>query len=143
MIWMMINALQIGRVYFNKEEMRTMLKNILEKSKKRMRAVMVNAAVVICMVMLYSNSTFALQNSVYVTGTKKLAEDLLSAIQIIAIPVVLALIAFWALKRKAMDDQGDDSHLKKMQAGALITLILIETLAPLIKLILGYYNISV
>lgn len=119
-----------------------MLKNVLEKGKKGMRAVMANAAAIFYMVMLYSNSALAIQNSVYVTGTKKLAEDFLSAIQIIAIPVVLALIGFWALKRKAMDDQGDDSHLKKMQVGALITLILIETLAPLIKLILGYYNIS-
>lgn len=119
-----------------------MLKNILGKSKIRIRVLAANIAAIIWMVMLYSNPIFAIQNSVYVTGTKKLAEDFLSAIQIIAIPVVLALIAFWALKRKAMDDQGDDSHLKKMQTGALITLILIETLAPLIKLILGYYNIS-
>lgn len=119
-----------------------MLKDVLEKGKKRIRVVLANAAAIFCMAMLYSNSAFAIQSSVYVTGTRKLAEDFLSAIQIIAIPVVLALIAFWALKRKAMDDQGDDSHLKKMQAGALITLIFIETIAPLIKLILGYYNIS-
>lgn len=119
-----------------------MLKSILEKGKRGIRAAAGKAVAIFCIVMLYSSSVFAIQNSVYVTGTKKLAEDLLSAIQIIAIPVVLALIAFWALKRKAIDDQGDDAHLKKMQAGALITLILIETIAPLIKLILGYYNIS-
>ncbi len=119
-----------------------MLKNVLEKGKKGMKAVMANVVAIFYMVMLYSNSALAIQNSIYVTGTKKLLKDGLTAAQAVAAGLVLVLWVIWELKKRAGEENEEPQYSKK-QKSAIIGLIIVETIATFFGVIGGYYGITI
>lgn len=82
-----------------------------------------------------------LQNSVLVTGTKKLFADALVACQIILVPVVLALFVYWQIQKSLAEDNEDTRYTKK-QKGALIGLIVAELIGTLIGTIGDYYGLA-
>lgn len=118
------------------------LKKIFLKARGKIISIMAMAYIVLA----YHNTAYAtttdIQNSIYVTGTKRLARDFLLAVQIVAVFVVAALEGFWALQKKLNPEQEEAGYTKR-QKYAIITLIFIETIGTALGLFLGYYGISV
>lgn len=81
------------------------------------------------------------KGSIYETGTKKMFKDLLAVGQGIVAVVVLALWILWEIQKRAAEDNEEGRYSKK-QKGAIIGLILAETISTLIGIIGGYYGIS-
>lgn len=89
---------------------------------------------------ILSNCAFAsISNSTLVTGTKKLAQDVLSALLVI-IPLVSAAAGTYFAIRMAMADEQDKktwaNRLKVLGVGFILSL----TIAGLLNLIATYYQ---
>lgn len=87
-------------------------------------------------------NVYAFQGSIYETGTKKMMKDLLSVGQGVIAAVVLALEIFWEIQKRTSDDNEEGKFAKK-QKGAVIGLIIAETIGTLFGIIGGYYGISI
>lgn len=94
----------------------------------------------LAMFCILSNCAFAsISNSTLVTGTKKLAQDVLSALLVI-IPLVSAAAGTYFAIRMAMADEQDKktwaNRLKVLGVGFILSL----TIAGLLNLIATYYQ---
>lgn len=86
-------------------------------------------------------SQFLIQDTVLVTGTKKLFADALVSCQILLVPIVLALFVWWQIQKNTCEDN-EESRFTKKQKAALIGLIVAELIGTLIGTIGGYYGLS-
>lgn len=86
-------------------------------------------------------SQFLIQNSIVVTGTKKLFGDALVACQIILIPIVLAAFVWWQIQKNTCEEN-EESRFTKKQKTALVGLIVAELIGTLIGTIGGYYGLN-
>lgn len=84
---------------------------------------------------------FLIQNSVLVTGTRKLFGDALVACQILLVPIVLALFVWWQIQKNTCEEN-EDSRFTKKQKTAIIGLIVAELIGTLIGTIGGYYGLN-
>lgn len=82
------------------------------------------------------------KGSIYETGTKKMLKDLLAVGQGIIAVAVLALWVLWEIQRRMAEDNEDVKYSKK-QKGAIIGLIIAETIGTLFGIIGGYYGLSI
>lgn len=83
-----------------------------------------------------------LQQSIYVTGTKKLFADGLVACQGILAAVIAFMIVLWEIMKRCSDDN-EGPKFTKLQKGSLIGLIVGETIGVLIGVLGGYYGFKV
>ena len=83
---------------------------------------------------------YAIKNSTLVTGTKKLFDDLMSAVLILAPVIGLAVFGFSKMKQMTAEDENDEKPFKNKSKSILITVVLIECAAGLIKAVLSYYQ---
>ena len=83
----------------------------------------------------------SLKDSIYVTGTKKMAADALLAIQIIAASVCVVLVA-WNLFRMKTSDDNEEPRYKKKAITVVIVVIVIETIGTLMGTVGGYYGVK-
>lgn len=82
------------------------------------------------------------KGSIYETGTKKMAKDLLSVGQGVIAVAVLALWIFWEIQKR-MGEENEEGRFSKKQKGAIVGLIIAETISTLFGIIGGYYGISI
>lgn len=83
-----------------------------------------------------------LQQSIYVTGTKKLIKDALIGGQAILAALVALMFVVWEIMKRGSDDN-ESPKFTKMQKGSLIGLIVGETIGVLIGVLGGYYGFKV
>lgn len=83
----------------------------------------------------------SLKDSIYVTGTKKLAADALVAIQVVAAVAAVAVVA-WNLLRMKLSEENEEGRYKKKAIGVVIVVIVIETIGTLLGIIGGYYGVK-
>ena len=83
----------------------------------------------------------SLKDSVYVTGTKKLAADALVAIQVVAAVAAVA-VAAWNLLRMKLSEDTEEGKYRKKAIGVVIIVIIIETIGSLFGIIGGYYGVQ-
>lgn len=121
---------------------------MLKKMKDNVKECILNARIqivrllaTIYIVLVSGSNAYAIQNSVYVTGTKKLLKDALAAAQGGAAGLVFVLWVVWELKKRVGEDNEEPQYSKK-QKTAIIGLIIVETLATFFGVIGGYYGIS-
>lgn len=81
------------------------------------------------------------KGSIYETGTKKMMKDLLTVGQGLIAAIILVLWIVWELQKRASDNE--EEKFSKKQKGALIGLILAETIGTLVGIIGGYYGVSI
>ena len=81
------------------------------------------------------------KGSIYETGTKKMMKDLLAVGQGLIAAIIMVLWIVWELQKRAADN--DEEKFSKKQKGALIGLIIAETIGMLIGIIGGYYGFSI
>lgn len=81
------------------------------------------------------------KGSIYETGTKKMMKDLLTIGQGIIAAVILVLWIVWELQKRASDNE--EEKFSKKQKGAVIGLIIAETIGTLLGIIGGYYGVSI
>lgn len=84
---------------------------------------------------------FLIQDTILVTGTKKLFGDALVACQILLVPIVLALFVWWQIQKNTCEEN-EESRFTKKQKTALIGLIVAELIGTLIGTIGGYYGLN-
>lgn len=89
---------------------------------------------------VYAKGT-GIGQSIYVTGTKKLLKDALTALQVIVGLAALVLWVFWEIQKK-MGDENEESRLGKRQKTTIISVIIAETIMTLFNVIGSYYGIS-
>lgn len=82
------------------------------------------------------------KGSIYETGTKRMMKDLLSVGQGVAAAVVLVLWLVWEIQKR-MGEDTDEGRFTKKQKGAVIGLIIAETIGTLFGIIGGYYGVSI
>ncbi len=90
----------------------------------------------------YSFLQYLIQDSIFVTGTKKLFGDALVALQIILIPIVCAAWV-WLQLQKTVGEDNDQEKNSKKQKLLIIGLIIAELIGSLIGTIGGYYGIHI
>ena len=83
----------------------------------------------------------SLKDSIYVTGTKKMAADALVAIQIVAASVCVVLVA-WNLFRMKTSDDNEEPRYKKKAITVVVIVIVIETIGTLMGTVGGYYGVK-
>lgn len=122
---------------------------MLKKVKKNVRELMLKGKVwvlrfcmAIYLILFYGTKAYAFQGSIYETGTKKLMADLLALGQAVAIGIVLVLWVVWEIQKRTAEDN-EEGRFAKKQKGAIIGLIVAETIGTLVGLIGGYYGVSV
>lgn len=81
------------------------------------------------------------KGSIYETGTKKMMKDLLTVGQGLIAAIIMVLWIVWELQKRAADNE--EEKFSKKQKGALIGLIIAETIGMLIGIIGGYYGFSI
>lgn len=81
------------------------------------------------------------KGSIYETGTKKMMKDLLAVGQGLIAAIIMVLWIVWELQKRAADNE--EEKFSKKQKGALIGLIIAETIGMLIGIIGGYYGFSI
>ncbi len=81
------------------------------------------------------------KGSIYETGTKKMMKDLLAVGQGLIAAIILVLWIVWELQKRASDNE--EEKFSKKQKGALIGLIIAETIGTLVGIIGGYYGVSI
>lgn len=81
------------------------------------------------------------KGSIYETGTKKMMKDLLAVGHGLIAAIIMVLWIVWELQKRAADNE--EEKFSKKQKGALIGLIIAETIGMLIGIIGGYYGFSI
>ena len=123
-----------------------MLKNIRNSVKKQvlkgwMRIVRMFAAVYFILISSISAYANGFKGSIYETGTKKMMKGLLTVGQGIIAAVILVLWIVWELQKRSSDNE--EEKFSKKQKGAVIGLIIAETIGTLLGIIGGYYGVSI
>lgn len=118
------------------------LKNKVKESQLRLKRDLAYAIILGYTILACDMKTYAFQNSIYVTGTKKLFGDALKAIQLVAVGVIIFLLAWWELKKRVGEDNEEGVYNKKQKA-SVVALILIETIGTIIGIVGGYYGVTV
>lgn len=108
----------------------------------KMKRFMISAIATFSMAFFYSTTCYAVENSIYVTGTKKLLKDGLAAAQVIVAALILVLWVIWEIQKRLAEDN-EDVKFSKKQKSAIIGLILAETIATLFGIIGGYYGFKI
>lgn len=142
MIWMMINTLKMDRKILNSKE-EDIVKKIKENVKRKM-AGMFQIWMFLYILAASGTNAYAtgFKGSIYETGTKRMMKDLLSVGQGVAAAVVLVLWLVWEIQKR-MGEDTDEGRFTKKQKGAVIGLIIAETIGTLFGIIGGYYGISI
>lgn len=117
----------------------------LQTTIKKWNKAIVYVLSVIYVALCYGSNVYAqsIQDTVLVTGTKKLAADALVAVQIIAAPVGVAVFGWFKFQEMAAgDDQGEQSKFKKLQRGVVAAVVIVELIGTLAGTLGGYYGIK-
>lgn len=113
--------------------------------KKRISAkvklLICNVFVTMYCVLAYSNISYAVSKSIYVTGTEKLLKDALSAAQVILALVAVVLWVVWEIQKK-ISDENEEPGLKKRQKGLIIGTIIGETIMTFFNVVGSYYGVT-
>lgn len=120
-----------------------MLKKVKNKVKK-VKCQIVSLLALIYVMCAGSSTVYAtgFKGSIYETGTKKMMADLLAVGQGIVAAVVLVLWIVWELQKR-FGEENDESRYSKKQKGAIVGLIIAETIGTLFGIIGGYYGVSI
>lgn len=119
--------------------------NLVKNKKLRWYGAIVCALSVVFITLLYGGYAYAsgIQDSVLVTGTKKLASDALVAVQVIAAPIGLLLFGWFKFQEMAAGDEGgEQAKFKKLQRVVVIAVVVIELIGTLAGTLGGYYGIK-
>lgn len=115
------------------------MKNKIKKLEKKISAL----ALSFMLSVVFAPGVFAASNgfqtSKIATGTMDLINDILSWVQILAIPIGTVCVIIFQI-RKAGADQQDQKDWQKRTNTAIIATIIAEIAATIINLILGYYQ---
>lgn len=147
-ICMMIKAVSADRAYFyvkKKEDNKVKeLKNKMKKQWIRGKAVIFKAMAFLFILGVNGRNAYAssFKGSIYETGTKKMMKDLLSVGQGVAGAIVLALWILWEIQKRAGEENEEGKYSKK-QKGAIIGLIIAETISTFVGIVGGYYGILI
>ncbi|WP_124099906.1 hypothetical protein [Ruminococcus sp. Marseille-P6503] len=113
------------------------MKAILKKRLLAFAAVLISAVIFAPCVFAANNTGFG--SSKIATGTTKLINDVLTWIQILAIPFGTLFIIYFQI-RKGGADQQDQKDWQKRTNTAIISTVAAEIAATIINLILSYYT---
>lgn len=108
---------------------------------KKVRNVAVTMITALYLTLAYSNYAYAFQGSIYETGTKKLASDLLKVAQGVIGAAALALFVIWEIQKR-MSEENEEVKFSKKQKSLIVGVIVAETIGTLFGLIGGYYGIT-
>lgn len=147
----MTKALLKGRAYFYgyfqkkvcKEEMKLLkiwkenCKKILQSGKSKIAYALAVGYVVLA----YGNQAYAIGDSIYVNGTKKLLKDVLSAAQVIIGVGAFVLWLVWE-GQKRVNEENEESRYSKRQKSMIVGVIIAETIMTFFNVIGSYYGIS-
>lgn len=119
------------------------MKNGVKKQVLKIRMYIAGLLVAAYVILTGSMNVYAsgFKGSIYETGTKKMMKDLLAVGQGLIAAFILVLWIVWELQKRASDNE--EEKFSKKQKGALIGLILAETIGTLVGIIGGYYGVSI
>lgn len=119
------------------------MKNGIKKQVLKGRVCMTWLIAAVYVILAGSMNVYAsgFKGSIYETGTKKMMKDLLSVGQGLIAAIILVLWIVWELQKRASDNE--EEKFSKKQKGAIIGLIVAETIGTMIGIIGGYYGISI
>lgn len=120
------------------------LKNKMKKQWIRGKVVIFRMMAFLSILAVSGRNAYAsgFKGSIYETGTKKMLKDLLSVGQGLAAVLVLALWVLWEMQKRAGDENEEGKYSKK-QKGAIIGLVIVETIGTFVGIVGGYYGISI
>ncbi len=117
--------------------------NFMKNKKLKWYGVIAYALSVMYITLVYGSYAYAIQDTVLVTGTKKLAADALVAVQAIAAPIGLLLFGYFKFQEMtAGDEGGEQAKFKKLQRVVVVAVIVIELVGTLAGTLGGYYGIK-
>lgn len=117
--------------------------NFMKNKKWKWDKVFVYALSVMYITLVCGNNAYAIQDTVLVTGTKKLAADALVAVQVIAAPIALLLFGWFKFQEMAAGDEGgEQTKFKKLQRVVVVAVVVIELIGTLAGTLGGYYGIK-
>lgn len=119
------------------------MKNGVKKQVLKIRMYIAGLLAAAYVILTGSMNVYAsgFKGSIYETGTKKMMKDLLAVGQGLIAAFILVLWIVWELQKRASDNE--EEKFSKKQKGALIGLILAETIGTLVGIIGGYYGVSI
>lgn len=107
----------------------------------KLKLIVGNLFLTVYCIMAYSNVSYAVNDSIYVTGTKKLLTDALTAFQVILGIGSAVVYVWWEMQKKTCEDN-EETTLNKKQKGLFIGVVIAETILTFFNLIGSYYGIN-
>lgn len=120
------------------------MKKEMIKRIKNWKQTIVSLFVVTYVILAYGSVVRAgsIQESIYVTGTKKLLKDGLTALQVIVAAGGVVMWVVWEIGKR-VGEENEEGRYSKRQKGLILGIIVAETIGTFFNVILKYYGVTI